>query len=323
MNLQISYTLTASQRSEKILENLMAHELEMLKLQHAHELALAQLRAVPAATVVTEKPVLLPPPSSKFSEEDEAFNTATSYGFGTPVHIGLIAKTRVTEGVVSMAQELMPRWIEALEDTNNPLPNLETRRLLSVFLAANAFGWRLARWPHARDATGILPVIKQEFTHKLKSMEPENIVKAYEAFKEFWGQLEVPAMPSFNTTLLAEELDRVFASTALVEVQSIKHSPFFVAFAEKFPDVSLDELELQFNGSKSRQDLETAGMLTLQKRYKKVPPPELAHVEEWPAVWHLHSKPYYEKWKIQLREIKSATILAQQEWQEAITKVKV
>lgn len=261
----------------------------------------------------------------EFSEEDQKFNSLSSYGACNEKHLGLIAKTKIWEGANERSLVLFERWYSHIQDNNLlPLKDLKEGRiktLLLYFLWASGCAHRISKWPNAQDIH-YAQAIKKELEDRFSRFSKSSIVAAYESLKVFWKEINDYEQCPFNVSIIGEILDGAYEYVAeKTDEESkidVKNSPLFSEFEKNFPNVPLDVLERYY--TKNRKNFVAAGIGALRKVFTTVLPEELSHrysPTEWPKKWHLHIGNFEEKWQQQLYDIVNKTRQDQEEWKKA------
>lgn len=261
-------------------------------------------------------------PEIEISEEDVEFNRITSYGYANNSQIGKLAKTQIWNASNSTAAVFFARWKEALEKTNlDTVTKLSPRRLKTLllnFLWAHGCASRMARWPNAPDIYGA-DGLKRDLETRLNSYPTDVFVHGYNALKLFWNELnDYNAIP-YNSSLIADILDKKEAQVITRKRSDIKTSPLFEAFAKEFKEISLDSLEKYY--IRNRKNFVKGAMASLKKYYSENVPEKFAEQftqSEWMRSWHQHLPSLFNSWEGRLRKIKIQHIGEQREWENQI-----
>lgn len=183
----------------------------------------------------------------KFSAEDIIFNEYTGYGELVPTDIGKVAKTKLWRASKNKAEAIYNdhKAIIALKfGTAERSSRLKT--LLQCFLWSSSISARATRWPNAKDSDYVISG-KSEISSRLNSFTSEDIVKAFEFYREHWSAIFPNYEIELDTSLIAEVLDRAYsevkANSKISSELDPLESPYIKEMIQRFPVLEPDKLK--------------------------------------------------------------------------------
>lgn len=312
----------------EVLKLILEHDRWKTEAELENRLEIERIRAeVSANPPRVGRPKQSHRPQLEFPEEELEFNLKSSFGACTEKQIGLVAKTKVWDGAAEKSAQLVDEWSKHFRSNNKiaakDLRDGRYKTLLCTFMWGAGCAERALHWPEAQDIDYV-EGIKKELKERFSKFSKSTIVAAYESLKVFWNEINDYEMCPFNSTFLAEILDEAYSYVREKEVKEqksdVKCSPYFKAFSNDFPEVSLDLLEKYY--IKNRENFVAGGIGCLRRHFTENLPPELADrysATEWPKKWHLHITTYEPQWTKALNQIKTEHSQAQTQWKKELT----
>lgn len=320
--MQIQEILSLSNLSESALDKILAHDRWKTEQQFAHEKWIHEFNA---HIKNGSKPKIIT--SQSMSEDDVLINELTGYGELGEQHIGKLAKTPVYYAAENKALDVFYDWKKAIEGIDN-LPKKDVadsriKKLLTTFLWANSLAQRSAFWPDSKDIH-YSEAAKRDIKQKLQSYSNVTIVKAYEAFKKFWREINDGVDIEFNSSFMADILDNAYEGTLKKDKQEkkldIMNSPLFKVVKENHPHIPLDQLKKQIIAK--RGDFISAILAIELKLFSKNVPDEYKDLytkETWEQNYFKYVRKYDETWRKEYRSLYQSISKEQEQWKKEST----
>jgi hypothetical protein len=173
--------------------------------------------------------------------------------------------------------------------------------LVSFLITASWCGKRLTRYPNAKDCKQVLDDLKEKFASFFEKYGKETICECIDVIPEYEGKI------------LSIELQKLLDD----EKSRIIHSPLFKQFITSYPQIDPEEFEIFYQNH--RQNFVEAGIASLRRKFKEVPPPELSDRTDWAQSNHQYLPAFLKKWQEDLRKIETRMRIAQKAWKESIS----
>ena len=320
--MQIQELLTLSNVSDSALDKILAHDKWKFEQQLAHEKWIAEFNANAKAS---SKPKVIT--SETLSENDILINDLTGYGELDETHIGKLSKTPVWQAAEAKALDIFYEWKKAIKDIDDlpkkDISDSRTKKLLTTYLWSNSLAQRQAYWPDGKDmhyAEGA----KREIKQKLQSYANVTIVRTYEAFKNFWEEINEGSKVEFNSSFIGGALDNAYEETLKKEKEEEKadlfKSPLFEKIKTEFPELDLNLLKDQMVAK--RGDFMSAILALELKNFSKNVPDEYKELYT-PSVWETSYFKYVRKYESIWRETYKTFYLSirkeQEQWKKELT----
>lgn len=262
----------------EMLKEVLEHDKWKTRETHRHE---KEMKALESGRVQSD------------SSDDLVFNSDTSAGQCEPVHVGLIAKSRVCTGALIRAKEI-----------DNP--DSLAVQIISFFISVSWCGQRMGRWPKAKDCKTTL-TFPDDLNKMIEKYGKIKVIKAAELVKQIdenWDQ-----------RLIHDQLDALRLECDTLKTQCITNSPLFVEFHKHYGHIEPSMFGQSFE-QHDRRFVETAIYL-LRREFKNHPPAEFEHIEGWQQRWQQHLPHYLAKWRDDLKKMENRLWKAQKLWKES------
>lgn len=320
--MQIQEILSLSNLSESVLDKILAHDRWKTEQQLAHEKWIHEFNAHVKSG---SKPKMIT--SQSMSEDDVLINELTGYGELGEQHIGKLAKTPVYYAAENKALDVFYDWKKAIEGIDDlpkkDIADSRIKKLLTTFLWANSLAQRSAFWPDSKDIH-YSEAAKRDIKQKLQSYSNITIVRAYEAFKKFWREINDGVDIEFNSSFMADILDNAYEGTLKKDKQERKldiiNSPLFRVVKENRPHIPLDQLKKQIIAK--RGDFISAILAIELKLFSKNVPEEYKDLyteETWEQNYFKYVRKYDETWRKEYRSLYQSISKEQEQWKKELT----
>lgn len=320
--MQVQEILALSNVSDSALDKILAHDKWKHEQTLAHEKWIAEFNAHVKGL---NKPKIIT--SESLSEDDILINDLTGYGELDETHIGKLSKTPVWQASEAKALDIFYEWKKAIKEIDElpkkDISDSRTKKLLTTFLWSNSLAQRHAFWPEGKDMH-YADAAKREIKQKLQSYANVTIVRTYDAFKKFWGQVNDGAQVEFNSSFIASILDNAYEETLRKEKHEKKadlnKSPLFVEVSKQFPAVNLVDLKEQMIAK--RGDFMSAICAIELKKFSKTVPEEYKDLytqETWETSYFKHVRKYEDTWRETYKTFYLSIRKEQESWKKALT----
>ncbi len=320
--MQTQEILALSNTSEAFLDKVLAHDRWKHEQTLAHERWVVEFNA---SFKNSSRPKIIT--SESLSESDILINEITGYGELDETHIGKLSKTPIWQASEAKTLDIFYDWKKAIVDIDDlpkkDISDSRIKKLLATFLWSNSLAQRKAFWPEGKDMH-YADAAKREIKQKLQSYSNVTIVKAYDAFKKFWEEINKGAQVEFNSTFMASILDNAYEETLKKEREDKKadlyKSPLFQEFSLKFPQVPLKDLKDQMIAK--RGDFMSAILAIELKSFSKQSPEEykdLYNQETWEANYFKYVRKYEDIWRNTYKNFYISIRKEQELWKKALT----
>ena len=320
--MQTQEILALSNTSEAFLDKVLAHDRWKHEQTLAHERWVVEFNA---SFKNASKPKIIT--SESLSEDDILVNEVTGYGELDETHIGKLSKTPIWQASEAKTLDIFYEWKKAIVDIDDlpkkDISDSRIKKLLTTFLWSNSLAQRKAFWPDGKDMH-YADAAKREIKQKLQSYSNVTIVKAYDAFKKFWEEINNETKVEFNSTFMASILDNAYEETLKKEKEEQKadlyKSPLFQEFSSQFPQIPLNDLKNQMISK--RGDFMSAIIAIELKNFSKQTPEEykdLYNQETWELNYFKYVRKYEDIWRNTYKNFYLSIRKEQELWKKALT----
>lgn len=240
-------------------------------------------------------------PNSKSSRrsatvESDSFNSETSAGLCGPSQEGLISKTKVMQGALSVARDLK-------FDIEIPL------QLSSLLIGLSWCGLRLGRWPNAGDSRA-LGTLVLDFEKAVGNYGRSRVLEAVDKISEYLGD-------KWDSRIIQDKLKSLREEERKENESKFSNSPLFKRFKEKYPHIDDQTLDTYY--IQSDKNFVSASILALRRAFPKTPPEEYSKLPEWGRRWQQYLPKYLKLWQEDLKKMQTETLSDQRKWAESIS----
>jgi hypothetical protein len=173
--------------------------------------------------------------------------------------------------------------------------------LVSSLLTASWCGKRLGKYPSAKDSKEAISSVRKNFEEISETFTPEEIKQC------------ISLLDDFDPRIIKPQLEELSDN----EKCRIIYSPLFKEFHNFYPQIEPEEFETFYSGC--RENFTEAGIASLRRKFKQVPPEELSNRTDWAQSCHQYLPAFLKKWREELKKIELRMRIAQKAWKESIS----